>query len=1061
MSQGRTYGTPNNIIAPSGGRSPLPGSGETEKIELLSAALGKPVPLCYGKHIVGGNVIYQSISDVDQLTTYFIALGEGEWDGIETIWVDGEEHAAAAVALMPEEIHLHPGTDGEASAEVANYDPMTFAAGQKICSFWPTAFTPRLTFSRLAYLAIKMEPDPERPDLQLDIRGVYRTKKVRTFDSSGAQLTYAYSANPAWIILDLLVSRWLKPHGLINEALTDAEKALIDFPTFATAAAYCDADEGDGAARYEAHVAFTDQTNLASAINQVLMLMSGYLIDLNGKMALYCDTTRTSVLTIDRSAIAEGTLSFPRKDTRDLANKIRIKYRSLVSGDVESPRNPAKDFQSAAPEFSDHQHQDDVGRIIPAEIDIGNSTPHRADRIGRYLRNRSLYLVDQLQGTLMPANAAASSPIDLLPGDIVTAPTDVDAFFSKDYEVLEISDNPDGSRDAFAQEYAEDEKPTLTPGVINYDPDPGPLEHWRVPKDLEVFATPQGLGILAGVRARENTINIDKAEIRYFIRDDSLGPPPVMVIDMSDLYAISQETQTTYLVGHTFMAANDGANFMIQCEAQSMVWFAFRLHNEYGWSLWTDGNRKPWLVSDHAHTTDPAYADDGGAAGHVLVVEVGPTPDTVVLRLDRPPTNAECIHFLHWVIYDKSTGSNYALDSGSGPSVVYYDGSAIDHTINIMGNRFTRDSGSGFGTASVGDQVLVCPAGAAFAVNNAMEFWIARFEGDDPATATWFETTTRVAGDGTNPTLAVKLKIVKPVWEWATNGYIGSNGWVGEDFWEIRNSDGSNGDKSTRVFKSPPIRFSPITLENVGGRVWVHTAFACSDGGVAAAGPVRKWDMTNTTDSGQPAGAHDPVIKDSLDDDSIPVDHAVVEFYSDDVNGESVFAVEVVAGPSADVPFHGPYRAQLIASGWDGVSGHAGGDVLYSGSGLAIRAGDRTIILTVGTPPDCAGKILLVHEAGSDLKLDGNYIMTHGASTLYLYDAFAKSGTFSWEIVEPWYGQNAADGYFNRGFSVPDDMEIWGAPGTLCRTKPFPAPEGAIKATLYRKNVYGASETSA
>ncbi len=43
--------------------------------------------------------------------------------------------------------------------------------------------------------------------------------------------------------------------------------------------------------------------------------------------------------------------------------------------------------------------------------------------------------------------------VDLLPGDVITGPSDVDAFESRDYEVLEISDEPDDTRQAFLQEY--------------------------------------------------------------------------------------------------------------------------------------------------------------------------------------------------------------------------------------------------------------------------------------------------------------------------------------------------------------------------------------------------------------------------------------------------------------------------------------------------------------------------------------------------------------------------------------------------------------------------------
>jgi hypothetical protein len=171
--------------------------------------------------------------------------------------------------------------------------------------------------------------DIDAPDSTLDIRGSYKTRKVRLFDDAGTQTAYMYSANPAWCILDLIIHRILKPHGLINEALTADEKAEIDFESFYEAAQYCAADPGDGNARFECHVAFTDQCTVQQALNQMLLTCRGYIIDRNGKIALFVDRPRSSVYTVTRDMIADGSLSFPKKDTRNLANSLIVKYPTL------------------------------------------------------------------------------------------------------------------------------------------------------------------------------------------------------------------------------------------------------------------------------------------------------------------------------------------------------------------------------------------------------------------------------------------------------------------------------------------------------------------------------------------------------------------------------------------------------------------------------------------------------------------------------------------------------------------------------------------------------------
>jgi len=62
----------------------------TLNTDILTASLGKAVALAYGRHVVAGNVILQDESDPDR-TTVFIALGEGEWEAIEELFVNGAE----------------------------------------------------------------------------------------------------------------------------------------------------------------------------------------------------------------------------------------------------------------------------------------------------------------------------------------------------------------------------------------------------------------------------------------------------------------------------------------------------------------------------------------------------------------------------------------------------------------------------------------------------------------------------------------------------------------------------------------------------------------------------------------------------------------------------------------------------------------------------------------------------------------------------------------------------------------------------------------------------------
>ncbi|MFQ5696292.1 MAG: hypothetical protein ACE5HB_09915, partial [Terriglobia bacterium] len=494
-----------------GGGSPLPGgrplppAGETERIELLSLGLDAPVPLAYGRHFVGGTIIFEQ-ENADGTTTLFIALGEGEWDAIEVLWVNGLPIDTADTSI----VHFHPGLEGELGVESA---PGT--RNQKICSFLPTGFSPQLTFSRTAYLALKLKPDQRAPGPEFDIRGIFRSLRVRDFNAAGFT-GYDYSTNPARIALDLLLRRFLLPRGLLNETVPSIVTDRLDFSAWNNWKTACDFDIGGGVKRWEASVAFVQGTDLLRALEWLLLLGRGYLLERNGQFAPFHDEDRAALLTAGRDEIAADSLRLSQKAIRSLANLYAIRYRALNSGNApgtistsginvtgvdtdftqrfkqdmlidlragaqkgEARRvaadpssdttmpllsafsadqaagtlygNPGGDFQPQLRELADEDHQDQIGRIIRAPIDLGNSTGERAERLGAYLKGRGIDLRKRASFVLLPDLSGAN---DLLPGDVITGPADLDYASTRLWEILEISDEPDGRRQVFCQEFS-------------------------------------------------------------------------------------------------------------------------------------------------------------------------------------------------------------------------------------------------------------------------------------------------------------------------------------------------------------------------------------------------------------------------------------------------------------------------------------------------------------------------------------------------------------------------------------------------------------------------------
>ena len=140
----------------------------------LTASLGRPIVLAYGKHLVGGNVILMDQLDPNN-TILFIALGEGPWDKILALNVNGVDWDITT----PKNYQFHKGWVGQLSSDgtlsptgVGSLYPFDEAGDQKADSLTPPGIQ-GLTFSRTAYLALSVPFDVYAPSASLSVIGVY------------------------------------------------------------------------------------------------------------------------------------------------------------------------------------------------------------------------------------------------------------------------------------------------------------------------------------------------------------------------------------------------------------------------------------------------------------------------------------------------------------------------------------------------------------------------------------------------------------------------------------------------------------------------------------------------------------------------------------------------------------------------------------------------------------------------------------------------------------------------------------------------------------------------
>ncbi|MBI3934523.1 MAG: hypothetical protein HY316_07495 [Acidobacteria bacterium] len=449
----------------------------TINTDILTASLGKPIPLAYGRHVVAGNVILKDETDADR-TIVFIALGEGEWDGIEELYVNG----AAVDISTPGSYHFHKGLHGELSSN-GTLDPEGTGAlypfdtdgDQKADGLTPPGIQ-GLTFSRTAYLALYVPFDVFAPGPELDVRGVFRTRRVRIFDSQGVQVSYQYSENPAWQLADLLT---------VVRGLPDSR---IDWASFAAAAAYADglidpASDGTQVQRFVSNVAFTEEVNLDQALLAMLSTCRGQLLDTEGTIQLRLDQSRSAVFDFDMNNIVDGSFEVSYKDTRESANRLELMFRDTDN-----------DLAVMTKLWNHQPQQGRTGRVISARLYLGNLPQQQAERIGNYLLTRSI------DNNLHCRLRSTPASLMVMPGDVVRVKHDAapwsqsaagDELYQA-FEVLEVAENPDETRDFLLRVYNPNTYPdtagptqNLIGTTVNRRPLPPPkTESWHLTANL-------------------------------------------------------------------------------------------------------------------------------------------------------------------------------------------------------------------------------------------------------------------------------------------------------------------------------------------------------------------------------------------------------------------------------------------------------------------------------------------------------------------------------------------------------------------------------------------------
>jgi len=337
-----------------------------------------------------------------------------------------------------------------------------------------------------------------------------------------------------------------------------------------------------------------------------------------------------------------------------------------------------------------------------------------------------------------------------------------------------------------------------------------------VPSGLVAKAYASDLKITSGVIATKNNATIDLGEFRAIFVSGTTDQP------YYDLRTVAEggtfvHNGTTQIIANVDSANSDGAQYIFTSSAPGRWYYAWRLQNAVGWSNWTDGNSNPVRVTQYVDTRSNTTPDSGPPADWEVWIEDGPATGTLVVHATRPQTNGDVINWMGAQILDTAGGTWVTLLAGSDPGHLKLDGRSNSFSLNpTTRNQITNDDSIGWGTAAIGDLVLLDVRGGGTTWNEQYCQW---------ATIRAIGGTTITINGFFRPQsyTDMRLIIIKPPWAWTTDGF-------GVGMWPQKKSDNNLfvGDTKTREFITTSISV-PSSMTSPEARVWFENDYSRSD----------------------------------------------------------------------------------------------------------------------------------------------------------------------------------------------------------------------------------------
>ena len=343
-----------------------------------------PVPIIYGEHKIGGNIIFQTTNAAingNNTTNGFnrdywavMVICDHSLNNHLRCFIGEDELTASASGSNPfwstEYVHvrLHQAQSGTRNVQDTNLwiiNNSDAGSGSNTPSL-PSIVIPANT----TILCIHQVFDGEETKntaiepIALKVEG----KKIRTItNATTIASSLSYSTNPAEILLDLLGT------GL---SIADSD---IDIASFYASKVAC------AAAGFTCHIALIQQANIQSIIADVLATCRGKIFHSESKWKFKIDTKSQSVAdALTSDDVMSNTLSISMSGSGNLANKMILKYI-----------NPADEYLSAQVVKEDSNLQTYDGQVIQKTLDIkGINNATHANKLCEIALNSLRYSED-------------------------------------------------------------------------------------------------------------------------------------------------------------------------------------------------------------------------------------------------------------------------------------------------------------------------------------------------------------------------------------------------------------------------------------------------------------------------------------------------------------------------------------------------------------------------------------------------------------------------------------------------------------------------------------------